>query len=284
MHIIYTLDEMTETARGWLSGGTVGFIPTRGYLHDGHLSLIEAAQAECEISVVSIFVNPLYFSSREEFNKYPRNLEHDLRLLRNIGADVVFLPRVEEMYPATFSTYVALRGPVAERLEAARNKNFVCSVATTMTKFMHLVRPDVVYLGQKNAQQVAIIRELVRDLCVDVQLRVLPTVRETDGLALSSCNHLLSAEQRQVAPVLYQALLAGKALIEQGERNAEVIKQKMLQQLAQHPLVMLDYLALCHPDTFVERKEIVAPTLLAIAASIGDVRLIDNILWMNDTQ
>jgi pantoate--beta-alanine ligase len=284
MHIIYTLDEMTETARGWLSGGTVGFVPTMGYLHEGHLSLIRAAQADCEISVVSIFVNPLQFRSQEDFQRYPRNLGQDLRHLRALDVDVVFLPHADEMYPTGFATYVQLEGPLAEQFEAARNPRFVRGIATDAIKQLNLIRPDVAYFGQKDAQQVALLRQLVRDLGIDVQLRVLPTVRETDGLAMSSRNHLLSSEQRQAAPVLYQALLAGKAAVERGERDVGRIKQEMSNVLASHPLITLDYLTVCHPDTFVEYSEIKAPALLALSAALGDVHLIDNIVWMNEKQ
>ncbi len=284
MHIIYTLDEMTETARGWLAGGTVGFIPTMGYLHEGHLSLIRAAQADCEISVVSIFVNPLQFVSQEDFQRYPRNLGQDLHQLRDLDVDVVFLPHIDEMYPSTFATSIDLKGPLAQQFEATRNPDFVRGVATTITRQFNLVRPDIAYLGQKDAQEVAIIRQLVRDLGIDVQLRVLPTVREADGLAMSSRNHLLSSEQRQAAPTLYHALLAGKAAIERGERNIAAIKQEINQALAQQPLAKPDYLAICHPDTFIEYAEMKAPALLALSAFVGNVRLIDNIVWMNEKQ
>lgn len=284
MHIIYTLDEMTETARGWLAGGTVGFIPTMGYLHEGHVSLIRAAQADCEISVVSIFVNPLQFDSQEEFQRYPRDLGQDLHRLRDLDIDVVFLPHVDEMYPPTFATYIDLNGSLTQQFEAIKNQHFVRGIATAIVRQFNLVRPDIAYLGQKDAQQVAIIRQLVRDLGIDVRLRVLPTVREANGLAMSSRNHLLSAEQRQAASTLYSALLVGKAAIERGERSAATIKQEINQVLAQQLLVKLDYLAICHPDTFVEYTEIKAPALFALSAFVGNVRLIDNIVWINEKQ
>jgi pantoate--beta-alanine ligase len=284
MHNIYTLDEMTQTARGWLSGGTVGFVPTMGSLHGGHISLIQASQAECEMTVVSIFVNPLRFRSQEEFLRYPRGLERDLQLLRDMEVDVVFLPRAEDMRPPTFATAVTLRGAVAQRLEAAHNPRFVEGVATEMTKFLHLIRPDVAYLGLKDAQRVAIVQQLVRDLSIDVRLRVLPSVREPDGLVMSSQNALLTAQERQQAVALYQALVAGRAAIERGESQVAVIKQAMIDTLARYPLVTLEYVDLCDPQTFVERGELAPNMLLAVAASLGEVRLVDTILFVDGKQ
>ncbi len=284
MHIISTPDEMTETARGWLTGGTVGFVPTMGYLHDGHRSLIQAAHAECEVSIASLFVNPLQFRSHEEFLQYPRDLEHDLQLLSEEEVDVVFIPKTEDIYPETFSTYVTPRGPLAERLEGAISPEYVCGTATVMTKLFHLIRPDVVYLGQKDAQQIAIIRQLVRDLTVDIHLRILPTVRMPDGLAWGSRNQQLTPEQRQQAPQLYQALLAGKAAIEQGERNIKRLQEIMRAHIAKKPLLRLEYVSICDPDTFVEYDEMAENTLITLAAQLGSVRLIDNILLLKGSQ
>lgn len=284
MHTIYTLDEMTQTARGWLSGGTVGFVPTMGYLHEGHISLIRTSQAECEVTVVSIYVNPLQFRSQAAFLDYPRNLDHDLQLLDDREVDVVFIPSVEDMQPPTFSTAVTLRGPLAERLEAEGNTAFVGGIATTMMKLLHLIRPDIAYLGQKDAQQAAIVHQLLRDLSFDVQLRVLPTVREADGLAISSRSVLLTPEERKEAAGIYQALLAGKAAIERGELHVQQIKAAVLETLAHYPLLSVDYLALCDAYSFVERTELTPDTLVALAVQIGNVRLIDNILYLNDRQ
>lgn len=284
MHTIYTLDEMTQTARGWLSGGSVGFIPTMGYLHEGHMSLIRASQAECEVTVVSIYVNPLQFHSREEFLDYPRNLDHDLQLLDNIDVDVVFIPSVEDMQPPAFSTAVTLHGPLAERLEAEGNSAFVGGIATTMMKLLHLMRPDIAYLGQKDAQQAAIVHQLLRDLSFDVQLRVLPTVREADGLAISSRNILLTPEERKEAAGIYQALLMGKAAIERGELQVQQIKAVILETLARYPLVSVEYLDLCDPYTFVERTELIFNTILVLAVQVGNVRLLDNILCLDGKQ
>src|SRR5579863_9849748 len=282
MRIIYTLDEMTETARGWLAGGSVGFVPTMGYLHRGHLSLVEAARKECEISVVSIFVNPLQFSTREEFEHYPRDLTRDIQLLRTSQVDVVFVPREEDFYPPDFSTYVTPFGPLSERLEAAHNTQYMHGMATATAKLLQLVRPDVAYFGQKDLQQFTVVRRLVRDLNIDVYLHSMPTVRDSDGLALSSRNHRLLPNERRAASVLYRALLHGKSLIEGGELNPDVVEQAMTALVAAEPSISLSYVAVCHPDTFEPVQQAAPKTMLAIAVSIGGIRLIDNIVWLGE--
>lgn len=282
MRIIKNLDEMTETARGWLAGGSVGFVPTMGYLHAGHLTLVQAAHQECEISVVSILVNPLQFDPTEDPADYPRNLAQDLQLLNAANVDIIFTPSAEDMYPPDFSTYITPSGPLAERLEGASRPAYLRGVATVTTKLFQLVRPDIAYLGQKDAQQVAVIRRFVRDLNIDISLRVLPTVRENDGLAMGCSNILLSASERPVATILYRALLAAKALIESGERRSAVIEKAMADLVASETMVKLDYSAVCHPDTFAELAEAVPGTLLVIAAHIGKARLVDNFLWTTD--
>jgi pantoate--beta-alanine ligase len=282
MRIIHSLSEMTETARGWLAGGSVGFVPTMGYLHEGHAALYFAAQQECEISVVSIFVNPLQFSSEEDFARYPRNLSRDLQLLHSANIDVVFLPGLEEMFPPGFASYVTPFGPVAEQLAGAMHPTAMRGVATVATKLFQLVRPDVAYFGQRDAQQVAVIRQVVRDLNIDITLRILPAVRSADGLALSSRNTQLSPPEWQAASSLYRALLLGKAHIEQGERSSAVIKKAMLELLATEPLVAVDYVAICYPDTFEEIEDICPPLVLVVAAHLGQTRLSDTILWLGD--
>lgn len=279
MRIIHELDEMTKVARGLLEGGPVGFIPTMGNIHDGHLALIRAAHEECEMSVVSIFVNPLQFPSLEAAQQYPRNIQRDIQLLRTTDVDIVFLPSDSAVYPPTFSTYITPTGPFAERITSERGKNFVYGLATGITKFLHIVRPDVAYFGQKDVQQVAVVRQLVRDLSIDITLRILPIVREHDGLAISSVNTRLSAEQRAIAPFLYKALLAGKTLIEQGERQAEVIKQAMQAVLTTQPQIVLEYISLCQPDTLLEMAEAMPGMIVRISILLGNVRLADNIVW-----
>jgi len=282
MRIIDNLDEMTETARGWLSGGSVGFVPTRGHLHTGHLALIQAARQECEISVVSIFLDTTILGSGEDPAAYPQYLVQDLQLLTSANVDVAFLPRAGDMYPPDFSTYVALTGPLWERLEGASRPDYLRQIATGIVKFFQLVRPDIAYFGQKDAQQVAIIHHIVRDLNIDISLRVLPTVRESDGLAVSSSNAALSPAQRQAATVIHRALLAGKALVENGERRPASIEKAMADLVAREAAVKLDYAAVCRPDTFAEVDTAAPGTLLVIAAYVGKARLVDNILWTSD--
>ncbi|GAC1564956.1 MAG: pantoate--beta-alanine ligase [Ktedonobacteraceae bacterium] len=282
MRIIHDLDEITETARGWLAGGPVGFIPTMGYLHAGHAALIQAARQECEYSIVSIFVNPLQFGVNEDPTLYPRDLARDMQFLAAEQVDVVFLPRVEDMYPPHFSTYVIPSGPVAERLEGVFRPVHMRGYATIITKLLQLVRPDVAYFSQKNAQHVALIHQLVRDLNIDVKVRVLPAVRDVDGLAMGSYNDLLSSQERQAALLVYQALLTAKALLEQGERRLAFIEQAMVNVTAVTPLLKVEYATACDPSTFEFPGDILpdnpANLLLVIAARIGALRLTDNIL------
>lgn len=284
MRIIHRLDEMTETARGWAASGTVGFVPTMGYLHEGHMTLVQVARRECEISVASIFVNPLQFATNEEFVSYPRDVTRDLQLLNAAGVDVVFLPRREELLPPQFATYVVPSGPVAERMETWVIPHFVRGVATVVTKLFQLVRPDIAYFGQKDAQQIALVRQLVRDLNMDIRVHVLPTLRERDGLAMSSRTHVLSPTERQAAAAIYQALLIGKALVDQGEADAARISQAMHRHLAAIPAISIDYIDLCHPATLAPRQHVAPGTLLAIAVRIGPVRLLDNIVWTEESR
>jgi pantoate--beta-alanine ligase len=282
MRTIDDLKEMTETARGWLAGGSVGFACLMSPLHEGHRRLVQAAREGCEIVVVSILQDwpqPAAIGAVA----HPRwDLTADLQELDNLGADVIFLPRFADLYPPEFATYVTPTAPVAERLEGPAIPNFIRDFATTITKLFELVRPDIAYVGRKDAQQVAVIRQLVRDLNIDVSLRIIPTVREADGLALSSRNRHLSPAERQAAPVLYQALLAGKALIESGERNLAAIEQAIAAHIAAVPLVSLDCFALCHPDTLAELTAATPGCLLVAAVQVGAVRLIDNIVWADD--
>jgi pantoate--beta-alanine ligase len=286
MRIIHDLDEMTETARGWLIAGTVGIVPTAGPLHTGHVTLIRSSLQTCELSVVSILANPAQFGINEDQPYYAYNLTEDLQLLDRERVDVVFIPRPEDFYPTDFSTVVIPSGPVAERLEGALRPNYARGIATAMMKLFQLVRPDVVFLGQKHAQQVALIRKLVRDLNIDVSLRVLPIVRERDGLAISAQNQLLSPAERQAATILYQALLAGKAMIEKGERHPAVIEKAIAKLIVTEPLVKLDYVAICDPETFEHMGKKMAVNLsdllIMVAAQVGNTHQIDNILWKRE--
>ncbi|HLI69077.1 MAG TPA: pantoate--beta-alanine ligase [Ktedonobacteraceae bacterium] len=290
MRIIHSLDEMTETARGWLAGGPVGFIPTSGRLHAGHFSLVDAARKECEVTVVSIFGEKGKSHTPDQGPGLMYDLSRDVQLLDSLQVDVVFIPRPEDIYPPTFATYVIASGPVVERLECSLARDQARYVATVFTKLLQLIRPDIAYFGQKSAQKVALVRCLIHDLCIDTSLRVLPTVREGDGLAVSNANALLTPAERQAAPLLYRALLRAKALIEQGERRVSFLEQTMTDLLSSSPLLRLDYVTICDPSTFAELDRLpdLVPTrgspgfLLAIAAHIGSVRLTDNIQFTRD--
>ena len=284
MRIIHNLDEMTETARGWLAGGSVGFVPTKGFLHTGHLSLVQAAQQECEISVACIFVNPIQFDAQEDLLRYPRDLERDLQLLQDINVDVVFIPHAEDIYPPHFSTYVTLIGSTMARLESLSSPVYIRGVATAITKLFQLVRPDVAYFGHPSAQKIAIVRKLVRYLSIDVTLRILPTVRENDGLVLSSQNLLLTLPERQGARALYRALLAAKSLVDQGERRSQEIVRTMVDIVNAESLLTLNYAVVCRPDTFDPVDVIQPGTLFALAASLKSIRLVDNITWLENGQ
>ncbi len=290
MRIIHSLDEMTETARGWLSGGPVGFVPTSGRLHSGHLSLVRAAQRECEITVVSIFATQDTFNPLHQSSGLMYDLARDVQLLETAHVDVVFIPRPAEIYPSAFATYVMTSGPIVERLECAFDENQARSIATIFIKLLQLIRPDIAYFGQKSAQQVALLRRLIHDLCIDISLRVLPTVREGDGLALSCDNVLLSPPQRQAASLLYRALLSAKTQIEQGERQVAFLEQIMAQVITSSPLLRLEYVAICDPATFAALDVLTDLThtlassgfLLAVAAYADTIRLTDNIQFTSN--
>jgi len=281
MRIIHSLDEMTETARGWLAGGPVGFIPTAGNLHAGQLSLIQTSQRECEITVVSIM------SEQEGLAAYQGaglryDLTRDVQFLESAQVDIAFLPRPQDIYPPAFATYVIASGPVVEHLECELARDHARYVATTFTRLLQLVRPDIAYFGQKSAQLVVLVRSLIHDLCIDTSLRVLPMVRGGDGLALSSRNALLTPEQRQAAPLLYRALLRARTLIEQGERTSAVLQDVMAEIIAGSPHLRLDYAAVCDASTFASIDHLPVPRaeagfLLALAVYADTVRLTDNI-------
>lgn len=282
MRVIETVDEM-RAARRWWASESVGLVPTMGFLHAGHLSLVERARAENDQVVVSIFVNPTQFGPHEDLSRYPRDLPRDLAMLEAAGADVVFTPSAEQVYPAGFGTYVEPTSVLAERLEAATRPGHFRGVATVVTKLLLIVAPERVYFGQKDAQQVAVVRRMVADLNLPVEVRVLPTVREPDGLAMSSRNKYLGPEDRAAAIVLNRALRAGAAAFERRpEGGAPDVIAAMTAVVAAEPRAQLDYADVCDPDTFAPLTELHAPALLAIAAKVGPARLIDNFLLRSD--
>lgn len=275
MRVVETLAELAEARGQWRA--PVGFVPTMGYLHAGHLSLVRRARAECATVVVSIFVNPAQFGPGEDLARYPRNLPGDLALLEAAGVDAVFTPAAGAIYPAGFGTYVAPEGAVAERLEAASRPGHFRGVCTVVLKLFNLVRPDLAYFGQKDAQQVAVLRRMVRDLNVPVDLRVRPTVREADGLAMSSRNSYLGPEERAAAAVLSRTLQAGSAAFDtRPAGGVAAVLAAMRATLAAESRATVDYVDVCDPDTFEPLSELRAPALLTLAVRVGPARLIDN--------
>jgi pantoate--beta-alanine ligase len=255
----------------------LGLVPTMGALHQGHTSLIELARQQCDIVIVSIFVNPMQFGPNEDFERYPRPLENDLEQCRQAGADVVFTPTPALMYPADFRTSVEVAG-LQEGLCGALRPGHFRGVATVVLKLFNLVQPDLAFFGQKDAQQVRIIQQMVEDLNVPVHVVVGPTIRAQDGLALSSRNQYLDAIQRQNAPILYQALTEAAAMVQAGERKTSRLSQRIQERIAATPGAVLDYVALVDAHSLHPVEQVRGATLAALAVRFGATRLIDNIL------
>ncbi|TCK04504.1 pantoate--beta-alanine ligase [Phorcysia thermohydrogeniphila] len=277
MRVVRSVKEMqsiSETLRK--TGKTIGFIPTMGYLHDGHMSLVERARKENDVVVMSIFVNPVQFAPGEDFERYPRDIERDKKIAQEKGVDYLFVPEVSEMYPEGYSTYVEVEG-ITEVLCGAKRPGHFRGVATVVTKLFNIVKPHRAYFGKKDFQQLKVIERLVRDLNFDVEVIGCPIVREEDGLAMSSRNVYLSPEERESATSLYRALKLAKELIEKGERNPETIKSKMEEFILSHPHVKaIDYIEIVDSETLKPVDEIKEGTLIALAVFVGNARLIDN--------
>ncbi len=258
---------------------TLGFVPTMGALHAGHMSLVEAARTANERTAASIFVNPTQFGPNEDFGKYPRTFDADCALLEQAGVDLLFAPEPAEMYPPGFAAAIHV-GPVATRLDGASRPGHFTGVATVVAKLFNIVQPDRAYFGQKDAAQVAVLRQLIRDLSLPVELVVCPTIREPDGLALSSRNRYLSAEQRKEALVLSHALLAAEDKARHRENDVQILLEVARAVLQNEPGFRLDYLALVEPDTLLPVEAFVPgrASLLAVAGWVGGTRLIDNVL------
>ncbi len=254
----------------------VGFIPTMGFLHEGHLSLVRQARAENPSVVVSIFVNPTQFGPHEDFKKYPRDPQRDLAMLEPM-TDVVFMPAAAEMYPETFDSWVEVGG-VTERLEGASRPGHFRGVTTVVAKLFNIVQPTRAYFGQKDAQQAVVIKKMVADLNMNLEIVILPTVREPDGLAISSRNTYLNPEQRLAATVLYRALKLAQVLWAQGEKDAGTIRHEMTELIEKEPLAEIDYISIANTITLKEMHRIKPPALVSIAVKIGKTRLIDNIV------
>jgi pantoate--beta-alanine ligase len=256
--------------------GSVGFVPTMGYLHDGHLSLVRKAGMETDVVVVSIFVNPTQFDVSEDLVSYPRDLERDLELLKREQVDIVFAPFHEEMYPS-FSTWIDVEG-VTGKLEGLHRPGHFRGVATIVAKLFNIVQPSKAYFGQKDAQQVLVIKRMVSDLKMDLEVVVVPTVREKDGLAMSSRNTHLSPEERLAAPVLFKALSLARKLWQDGIWNADEIRFQMISMIEEVPHANIDYVSIASVDTLEEMARVEPPALVSLAVKIGKTRLIDNIV------
>lgn len=286
MRVIETVAEMVAERRRWdARASAIGLVPTMGYLHAGHLALVRQARAENDLLVASIFVNPTQFGPHEDLSRYPRDLPRDLQQLEAAGTDLVFAPQAADMYPSGFATYVVPDGTIGERLEAASRPGHFRGVATVVSKLFNIVRPGQAYFGQKDAQQVAVLRQMVADLNFALDLRLVSTIREADGLAMSSRNAYLGPEDRQAAVVLRRALEAGRERFAAGMAGGATVAEvsaAMRAVVAAEPRAALDYADVCHPDTFEPLTAVAAPALLALAARVGPSRLIDNYLLRPD--
>jgi pantoate--beta-alanine ligase len=259
------------------AGQTVGLVPTMGALHEGHLSLVDAARAECDLVVVTIFVNPTQFAPGEDFNRYPRDLDMDLRLLDQRGCDLVFVPSVETMYGTGHTTFVDV-GPLGDVFEGEFRPSHFRGVATVVLKLFQMAPADRAYFGRKDYQQSLVVRKMVEELNVPMEIRICPTVREPDGLAMSSRNAYLSADERHRARVLSQSLQLVERLVEDGERDVATLRQQMHDQIDLAGGVEVQYIAFVADGTVTPVERISGPTVVAIAAKVGNTRLIDNIL------
>jgi pantoate--beta-alanine ligase len=278
VRIVRTVTEMQSVCRGLRTGGSVlGFVPTMGALHEGHLSLVRRARSECDTVVVSIFVNPLQFAPGEDFAKYPRTFEADCRSLETEGAGVLFAPDAAEMYPNGSVTTVTV-SEVGDRLDGASRPGHFTGVATVVAKLFHAVAPTRAYFGQKDAAQLAVLRQMVRDLNFDVELVGCAIVRDTDGLALSSRNKYISAIERRHALVLHRTLLQLERMIAEGERQSISLVRRGMDTLNAEPGIQVDYLAIVDANNLLPVTSAETGTLVAVAAYVGSTRLIDNFL------
>ncbi|MDI9480357.1 MAG: pantoate--beta-alanine ligase [Syntrophomonadaceae bacterium] len=260
------------------SGRRIGLVPTMGYLHDGHLSLVRQARQECDLVVVSIFVNPMQFGVGEDFEEYPRDLTRDCALLEQEQADVVFAPAVKDMYPPGYSSFVEVEGEITTKMCGASRPGHFRGVTTVVSKLFHICQPDLAFFGQKDAQQAMILEKMVRELNFPLKIVRVPIVREEDGLALSSRNVYLNPQERQEALVLSQSLQAARQLIMDGERDVEKVKDFIRNIIATSPGAQIDYIELNKADDLASLPRIEGKVLIALAVKFGTTRLIDNLL------
>ncbi|MGQ9497437.1 MAG: pantoate--beta-alanine ligase [Desulfotomaculales bacterium] len=277
MRVCHTVQEVRDFVRAARAEGLVGLVPTMGYFHDGHLALMHRARSECRTVVVSIYVNPLQFGPREDFRSYPRDPERDLRLAEGAGVDMVFMPDDGEMYPPGYATYVDVEG-LTDKLCGRSRPGHFRGVATVVTKLFNIVCPDRAYFGEKDFQQALVIRRLAADLNLDLEIITVPTVREPDGLAMSSRNVYLSPAERQAATVLYRSLVKTRDAILAGERDPGRARRILAATIAAEPLAELDYAEVYGLPWLAELDRLEGEVLLAVAARVGRARLIDNLV------
>jgi pantoate--beta-alanine ligase len=281
MRVIDTVFQMRE-ARAALSG-PVGLVPTMGALHEGHLSLVRQARADNDHLVASVFVNPTQFGPREDLEAYPRDLDRDLHLLKAEGVDIVFAPTAEEMYPPGFDEWVEVHGPLTSRLEGASRPHFFRGVTTIVARLFRIVEPQRAYFGEKDAQQLRVVRQMVREQGLPVEIVAVPTVREPDGLAMSSRNAYLSPEERQTALVVPRALDLARMMVERwGVRDADTLRESVEEYIRQKPQARIDYVSVADHETLEELDVIDRPALVLLAVRVGSTRLIDNTLVTAD--
>ena len=276
MKIISHITDMqhwSETRR--LEGKKIAFVPTMGFLHEGHLSLVREGKKRGDVVIVSIFVNPMQFNQQADFATYPRNLEQDQRMLEEVGTEVLFYPKAQEIYPQGFQTVVEV-DKVSQPLCGAFRPGHFRGVATVVAKLFNITKPHVALFGEKDFQQCVVIRRMVKDLNFDLEVLAMPTIREPDGLAMSSRNARLSPTERKTSLCLSRALSRAHELVKGGERHASTILQVVQETIAREGGIRIEYVSLCHPETLEEVTTVSGPTLLALATWVGDVRLIDN--------
>jgi pantoate--beta-alanine ligase len=278
LKICTTIEEMrgaSRTARR--DGKRLGFVPTMGALHEGHLSLVRSAKASCDIVAASIFVNPAQFGPNEDLAMYPRSFERDRELLEKEGADLLFAPTVEEMYPRGAVTWVTVE-ELSDKVDGASRPGHFRGVTTVVSKLLNIAEPDAAFFGQKDAAQVAIVRRMVRDLCLTVEIVACPIVREADGLAMSSRNSYLDSQQHTQALILHRSLMLVKKLVDMGERNTAKLIAAAREEFGREPSVRLDYLEIVNPDSLDAVQDVQQGGLVAVAAYVGKTRLIDNLV------
>lgn len=279
MKVLRTVQEIRDFAGEQKEAGKrIGLVPTMGALHEGHLSLMRAARKKCDVVIASVFVNPTQFGPNEDYDAYPRRFEEDRRLLEGIPVDAVFHPEPSEMYPDGYCTYVQVDGDITNKLCGAQRPGHFCGVATVVTKLLNLSRADEAFFGQKDAQQVVVIRRFVEDLNLNVHINMVPIVREESGLARSSRNTYLSPEEKEAACVLSRSLQNAKKAFEGGERDAEALKGLVAKEIQGEPLASIDYVELFSFPALHPMEKVTEDALLAIAVKIGKTRLIDNVI------